>query len=289
MLHKLIMRLPKTKASFQNGCVLIALELSFPKATCKMSTSVLMPDLDSVNRNSEVGLPAIAFLENGVSLILFLAIFLPLQIVTMPFSKWPIDNLETFGNISYPKQPEIVSFWWVLVATVLVVPPIICIFSYSYISKGKRLLWYSLLCYCVGFFANMAITQFFKVSIGRMRPDFLDRCRPVDNVCTGDAKVVTEGRHSFFSGHTSVSFYAAAYLIFLHLFWILGKKQRITSIHYSVYAMLILLASYVGVSRVQQFVHHPSDVVIGAICGSIVAWLSCKNFYGVLSAYQRLN
>jgi hypothetical protein len=45
--------------------------------------------------------------------------------------------------------------------------------------------------------------------MGKLRPDFRDRCQPVSNSkwpniqCQGDKKVINEGRKSFPSGHTS--------------------------------------------------------------------------------------
>ena len=35
-----------------------------------------------------------------------------------------------------------------------------------------------------------------KASVGRLRPDFLARCKPVDGVCTGPPALVAEGRKS---------------------------------------------------------------------------------------------
>ena len=51
-------------------------------------------------------------------------------------------------------------------------------------------------------------TNILKLLCGRLRPDFLDRCKPISLttfpiVCTGNIKDIMDGRKSFPSGHTS--------------------------------------------------------------------------------------
>ncbi|KAI4898965.1 hypothetical protein NFI96_016195 [Prochilodus magdalenae] len=66
---------------------------------------------------------------------------------------------------------------------------------------------------------SQSFTDIAKVSVGRLRPHFLDVCRPdfsmincslgyiTDYICTGDDSRVQEARKSFFSGHASFSMY----------------------------------------------------------------------------------
>lgn len=68
--------------------------------------------------------------------------------------------------------------------------------------------------------------------------------------------------YSFPSGHTMASFEAAV-IIFLH-----NKKWGIP---------VLILALLIGFSRMYLFVHYPSDVVFGAILGSLIAIIV---FYG---------
>ncbi|KAJ1558807.1 hypothetical protein HK405_012938, partial [Cladochytrium tenue] len=69
-----------------------------------------------------------------------------------------------------------------------------------------------------GLFTNLV-----KNWAGRLRPDFLDRCQynATLGVCTGDSALVTDGRRSFPSGHSSLSFVACT-LLTLHLLSVLG-------------------------------------------------------------------
>ncbi|KAJ3397455.1 hypothetical protein HDU92_007844 [Lobulomyces angularis] len=91
---------------------------------------------------------------------------------------------------------------------------------------------------------NSFVTHFLKISVGELRPDFLDRCKPegwkTPNAtlvsyfptpflnCTGDPGVIKEGRLSFPSGH----------------------------------------------ARIQQNIHHPIDVVSGVLIGVVIGYIS---------------
>uniref|UniRef100_A0A8C1ZAD3 Phospholipid phosphatase 1a n=1 Tax=Cyprinus carpio TaxID=7962 RepID=A0A8C1ZAD3_CYPCA len=72
---------------------------------------------------------------------------------------------------------------------------------------------------------SQSLTDIAKYSIGRLRPHFLDVCKPdwtqinctggayiEDFVCTGDSTKVNEGRLSFYSGHSSFSMYCMLFL-----------------------------------------------------------------------------
>ena len=62
----------------------------------------------------------------------------------------------------------------------------------------------------LGLISSVAMAFLFtcivKCLVGRLRPDFISRCNPVHGVCTGDPKIVMEGRKSFPSGHSTLVF-----------------------------------------------------------------------------------
>nr|XP_032822066.1 phospholipid phosphatase 3-like isoform X3 [Petromyzon marinus] len=78
---------------------------------------------------------------------------------------------------------------------------------------------------------NQSLTDVAKFSVGRLRPHFLDVCKPdralyncsegyiTRVVCTGDPAVIAEARKSFFSGHASFAMYS---MVFLAVFLISG-------------------------------------------------------------------
>jgi hypothetical protein len=93
-----------------------------------------------------------------------------------------------------------------------------------------------------------SVTQFVKITVGRPRPDIIDRCQPPAGsadppfgltdwtICTQtDIKILRDGFRSFPSGHSSMSFAGLGFLSFylagkLHLFDKRGHAVR-PSIH----------------------------------------------------------
>lgn len=69
----------------------------------------------------------------------------------------------------------------------------------------------------------LLLSDFIKFRVGRLRPDFFARCQydAIQEICTGPANVVSEGRRSFPSGHSSSAFLGC---VFLMLF--LAGKNR---------------------------------------------------------------
>jgi diacylglycerol diphosphate phosphatase/phosphatidate phosphatase len=93
-----------------------------------------------------------------------------------------------------------------------------------------------------------SITQFVKITVGRPRPDVIDRCQPptgsVDptfglsnwTICTqANEAILRDGFRSFPSGHSSMSFAGLGFLSFylagkLHLFDSRGHTHGLRSL-----------------------------------------------------------
>ncbi|KAJ3414984.1 hypothetical protein HDV05_005815 [Chytridiales sp. JEL 0842] len=178
--------------------------------------------------------------------------------------------------------------------------------------------WHTFL---IGHLLSLVITNLFtnltKSWAGRLRPDFLDRCKydPITRQCTGNPNVIEEGRKSFPSGHASITFSAAAflslYLASIFQLWqfhsasprgaivpLLSREERLAAATGGgqqgvrrcrranaypvtgrawmlVFALLPFLpAIYVGITRTQQYIHHPTDVIAGAIIGIVAALIT---------------
>ncbi|KAM9735614.1 phospholipid phosphatase 1 isoform 1-T1 [Menidia menidia] len=131
---------------------------------------------------------------------------------------------------------------------------------------------------------SQSLTDIAKYSIGRLRPHFLDVCRPdwksiscssggyIENyTCTGDPTMVNEGRLSFYSGHSSFSMYC---MLFLALY-----LQARLQVHWArllrptLQFFLIAASVYTGLSRVSDYKHHWSDVLTGLLQGALMALL----------------
>ncbi|XP_063744873.1 phospholipid phosphatase 1 isoform X2 [Eleginops maclovinus] len=131
---------------------------------------------------------------------------------------------------------------------------------------------------------SQSLTDIAKYSIGRLRPHFLDVCKPdwrlincsagayiEDFTCTGDAKMVNEGRLSFYSGHSSFSMYC---MLFLALY--LQARLQVEwarLLRPTIQFFLIAASVYTGLSRVSDYKHHWSDVLTGLLQGAIMALL----------------
>ena len=144
---------------------------------------------------------------------------------------------------------------------------------------------------------NGVITDILKIWIARPRPDFLERCGPapgtplhelVDvNVCTaplGKALLI-DGMKSTPSGHSSISFGGLFYLTL----WLLGQFklfQNRESPQY-VYKYFLAfsplsLATYIALSRTQDYRHHFTDIVLGGAIGISFAWWSYHHYFNKL-------
>lgn len=130
---------------------------------------------------------------------------------------------------------------------------------------------------------SQSLTDIAKYSIGRLRPHFLDVCKPdwtkincstgyiEDFVCSGDATSVNEGRLSFYSGHSSFSMYC---MLFLALYLQARLQVEWARLLRPTFQFFLIAASvYTGFSRVSDYKHHWSDVLCGLLQGALVAIL----------------
>ncbi|XP_075445286.1 phospholipid phosphatase 1 isoform X3 [Ascaphus truei] len=131
--------------------------------------------------------------------------------------------------------------------------------------------------------ASQSLTDIAKYTIGRLRPHFLDVCKPnwskincsmgyIENFeCQGDAVNSNEARLSFYSGHSSFSMYCMLFLALYLQSRMKGDWARL--VRPTLQFALVAVSVYVGLSRVSDYKHHWSDVLTGLIQGAIVAVL----------------
>uniref|UniRef100_A0A4W5Q7V1 Phospholipid phosphatase 3 n=1 Tax=Hucho hucho TaxID=62062 RepID=A0A4W5Q7V1_9TELE len=129
---------------------------------------------------------------------------------------------------------------------------------------------------------SQSFTDIAKVSVGRMRPHFLDVCKPnwstincslgyiTDYQCNGPESKVQEARKSFFSGHASFSMYTMLYLVFYLQSRFTWRGARL--LRPLTQFTLIMMSFYTGLSRVSDHKHHPTDVLAGFAQGALVAY-----------------
>ncbi|XP_031724165.1 phospholipid phosphatase 3 isoform X2 [Anarhichas minor] len=134
---------------------------------------------------------------------------------------------------------------------------------------------------------SQSFTDIAKVSVGRMRPHFLDVCKPdfstidcslgyiTNYTCTGEESDVQEARKSFFSGHASFSMFTMLYLAFYLQSRFSWRGARL--LRPLLQFTLLMMAFYTGLSRVSDHKHHPTDVLAGFVQGALVAY--CIVYY----------
>ncbi|XP_043919861.1 phospholipid phosphatase 1 isoform X2 [Protopterus annectens] len=148
--------------------------------------------------------------------------------------------------------------------------------------------------------ASQSLTDIAKYSIGRLRPHFIDICKPdwtkincstgyIENFsCQGDEIHVNEARLSFYSGHSSFSMYCMLFLALYLQARMKGYWARL--LRPTLQFFLIAAAIYVGLSRVSDYKHHWSDVLTGLIQGAIMAILIVlyvSNFFKVREEFTQ--
>ncbi|XP_073350215.1 phosphatidic acid phosphatase type 2D [Pagrus major] len=133
---------------------------------------------------------------------------------------------------------------------------------------------------CVG----QSLTNMAKLSVGRLRPNFLSVCKITYEsinctvgsyvsqfTCTEtNQKLVEEARKSFFSGHASFAMYTMLYLAFYLQARLSWRGARL--LRPLIQFLLVMIAIYTGLTRISDYRHHPSDVVTGFIQGGLTAY-----------------
>lgn len=154
-----------------------------------------------------------------------------------------------------------------------------------------HLLYISALGLVLSWFSCSLFTNYIKNWVGRLRPDFLARCKPktdvpldryytIDEVCTTeDYYTLLDGFRTTPSGHASESFAGLGYLYY----WLCGQlltERKSTGLWRKVVALApLLVATLIALSRTQDYRHHFVDVIIGSIIGIVFAHFTYRRYF----------
>lgn len=161
------------------------------------------------------------------------------------------DN-ELFSHIYHFLPTDFTLIFFDTVTNFFVSVTFVCLIGVAlYLSGKKRLI--------LPFFISLALTfglqQLLSLFIGRLRPFVTLPDRPY-------LGTIIPGGFSFPSGHATVAFFIACFLIFMF------KPHRIIKI------FLYSAAFLVAFSRVYLGAHYPLDILFGGILGCITAYTS---------------
>uniref|UniRef100_A0A5B6Z6S9 Putative lipid phosphate phosphatase 2 isoform X2 n=1 Tax=Davidia involucrata TaxID=16924 RepID=A0A5B6Z6S9_DAVIN len=204
--------------------------------------------------------------------------------VIHPFYRFVGKDMMT--DLKYPLKDNTVPLWAVPLYAVLL--PIAIFLLFYFRRRDVYDLHHAILGLLFSVLVTGVITDAIKDAVGRPRPDFFWRCFPDGKdvydqwgnvVCHGDKSIIKEGHKSFPSGHTSWSF---AGLGFLSLY--LSGKVKVFDRRGHVAKLCIvflplLIASLVGISRVDDYWHHWQDVFAGGLVGLTVATFCYLQFF----------
>ncbi|XP_060702276.1 phospholipid phosphatase 2-like [Hemiscyllium ocellatum] len=228
-----------------------------------------------------------------VDVLCVIVALLPFIILTLKAK----PNMQGFycddDSIKYPYKKDTISHW--LMAAIIIPVSIVIVgvgeafmvhlkllYSRSEFNNYLAALYKVVGTFVFGASLSLSLTYIAKYTVGRLRPNFLALCKlNMSSVncsqyvqsysCTGPVADVTEARLSFYSGHSSFGMYCVVFIslylqVRLHVKW--ARLLRPT-----IQFFLLTFAIYVGYTRISDYRHHWSDVLVGFLQGAIVAIL----------------
>uniref|UniRef100_A0A0N4ZC84 AcidPPc domain-containing protein n=1 Tax=Parastrongyloides trichosuri TaxID=131310 RepID=A0A0N4ZC84_PARTI len=235
------------------------------------------------------------FIFNIITFFLLLCLFLTFQFWITPTKRGFFCNDET---IRYPFKTDTISPSTLIIFSIL--PNILIIFygeaSDSNRNKNSRksssklyiqIMFQNIGNFLWGLILLCCFINVIKVSAGRLRPFYLDVCKPdvllLNGTCTGyeyitnftctgtNKALIREASLSFPSGHSAISFFAATFFILyiqnralvLRKYYLFPSALQFTA---------LLVASFTAVSRIFDYHHHPEDVAVGIFIGVSFAY-----------------
>ncbi|GFS32796.1 lipid phosphate phosphatase 2 [Actinidia rufa] len=216
-------------------------------------------------------------------LLLLVVIVIILNIIH-PFYRFVGKDMMT--DLKYPMKDNTVPVWAVPMYSVLL--PIVVFLVFYFRRRCVYDLHHAILGLLFAVLITGVLTESIKNTVGRPRPDFFWRCFPdgIDNydkwgnvVCHGEDSIIKEGHKSFPSGHTSLSFTGLGFLS-LYLsgkIKAFNRKGHVAKL--CIVFLPLLVASLVGISRVDDYWHHWQDVFAGGLLGLVVATFCYLQFF----------
>ncbi|KPP77308.1 lipid phosphate phosphohydrolase 3-like [Scleropages formosus] len=123
---------------------------------------------------------------------------------------------------------------------------------------------------------SQSFTDIAKVSVGRLRPHFLDVCRPDFSAFNCSHGYITADQYTCQGGDSKVQ-EASCFSFFQFYLQSRFTWRGARLLRPLLQFTLIMMAFYTGLSRISDHKHHPTDVLAGFAQGALVAY--CIVFY----------
>ncbi|XP_063390765.1 phospholipid phosphatase 5-like [Cydia fagiglandana] len=200
-----------------------------------------------------------------------------------------IQPADLESTLKYPRHESYVP-GHMLWSIVLAVPCLLSIIAWAVCNDCNDALEF-LLAWSLALGMNGVTTNMVKLIAGRPRPDFFYRCFPdgietMDLQCTGDPDEIMEGRKSFPSGHSSLSFCSlgAGSLWLCGRLLVLARRRGGGGARLVLCAAPLALAACVALSRSCDYHHHWEDILVGSVLGFTTALVCYRQYYNPLSS-----
>lgn len=222
-------------------------------------------------------------IPNLVCMVVTIIAFIAANYV--PVKQLYVPENDSLSSFPYPGKEKISTIVCAVIVIIIGIVMIVVFFLLSW--KFKR--YFNQLNPFTAFYTFITViavtnvcVNIFKSYVGRPRPDLYARCgiNGSINNCPGETKKVAKDEFkSFPSGHSAT---AMSGLIFIALFvqkCVKTRKLWVTTLCF----LFILLAFYIGATRIRDFKHHTDDVLAGFFVGFlfcyIIWWRTYKEIF----------
>ncbi|CAG8618724.1 20296_t:CDS:2 [Rhizophagus irregularis] len=200
-----------------------------------------------------------------------------------------VDQLEPYHRL-FSLEDKTIQFpfaekervpMWLCAIIVVVVPFVIITFVALAIKKSMHDWHHASLGLLMGLTLTLMVTEVFKNTVGRPRPDFIDRCQPSaafdpglglsnSTICTR-TDLLKDGFKTSFAGMGFLSLYLAGKL---HVF-----DQKGYTYKGFVVAAPLVVAILIAISRTEDYRHHWHDVFAGSLVGFLLSYFAYHQYY----------